>query len=217
MTVIHYESVMDAIDKAFLGSIGLPCESYDAAPLRQRVNRSLTDFEQDVIVRFTKATGTQLARGLSGHLKARRPHLKTNRRIGAKLVAQLGGRHAAELEWINTTFFGGEPVLQVARGVSGGGSKGGLSDAECKAIYSDVINWCLDKMLASQDDTFRYMGRRLHDIDWNLATNPLVPADFDPIAYLAQNPDVLRKGLPPYRHYIDYGHKEPNRKWKWAI
>ena len=76
MSVIHYESVVGALDKAFLGSLGIASESYDATPLRERVNRSLTDFEQDLIVRVTKVAGAQLARGLSGQLKARRPQLK---------------------------------------------------------------------------------------------------------------------------------------------
>jgi len=216
MSVIHYESVVGAIDKAFLGTLGLPCESYDTAPLLERVNRSLTEFEQDIILNVTKSTGIQFARGLSGHLKARRPQLRFTRTYDASLVAQLGARHAADVEWINKSFFGGEEVLQVSRSTPGGHSQNGPSATECIAIYRDVIDWCLDKLKISQDENFRYMGRRLQDIDWNSATNPLVPPDFDPIAYLAQNPDVLRRGSPPYRHFIDYGHKEPNRRWKWT-
>jgi hypothetical protein len=216
MTVIHYESVVGAIDKTFLGTLGLDCEAYDDAPLRARVNRSLTDFEQHIVLRVTRAIGIQLARRLSGHLKARRPQLKASRHYGTELIAQMSARHTADVQWINDTFFGGESVLHIVRDIANDQAGSELGQAECRAIDDDVIDWCLDKLKISQDETIRYMGRRLYDIDWNLATNPLVPADFDPIAYLAQNPDVMRRGLAPFRHYIDHGHKEPNRKWKWT-
>jgi hypothetical protein len=141
MTVLHYESVIGAIDKAFLGSLGLSSDMYDAAPIRNRTNRSLTEFEQDIILRVIKSSGLQMARGLSGHLKERRPHLKFTRRFGAKLIEQLGARHAADVDWINRIFFGGKPVMQVARSMPDSRSKSKLNEEISKAIYSDVIDW----------------------------------------------------------------------------
>jgi hypothetical protein len=215
MTVLHYESVVGDIDKAFLGSMGLPCDSYDTAPLLERTNRTLTDLEQDIVLRVTKLAGLQLARELSVHLKARRPQLKVPRHFAASLVAELSTRYAAELEWINQTFFGGESVVQVAHTLPDGQPKVGLSDADCQAIYCDVIDWCLDRLKKSQNESFLQMGRLLREIDWDLAADPLLPPDFDPLAYLAQNPDVVRNGTPPFGHFIHYGHKESTRRWKW--
>ena len=79
MTLIHYESAVGAIDKAFLGSLGLPRDAYDATPLSVRVNRSLTEYEQGIIIRFAQSAGTHFARDLSRHLKARRPALTSTR------------------------------------------------------------------------------------------------------------------------------------------
>jgi hypothetical protein len=68
----------------------------------------------------------------------------------------------------------------------------------------------------SQDESILRMGRLLREIDWNLAVDPILPAEFDPIAYLAQNPDIVRNGMQPFRHFINYGHKELFRRWKWT-
>jgi hypothetical protein len=215
MTVLHYESVIAGIDKAFLGALGLPCDPYDTAPLLERANRSLTELEQDIVLRVTKSAGLQLARGLSGHLKVRRPDLKFTMHFDARLVAQLSTRYASELEWLNQTFFGSESVVQVARNLPDGQPKVELTEAVSRDIYCDVIDWCLGRLTDSQKESFLQMGRLLREIDWNLAADPLVPPDFDPMAYLAHNPDIVRNGTPPFRHFITIGHKE-HRIWKWT-
>jgi len=216
MTVIHYESASGAIDRAFLGSLGLPSDSFDPSHLGDRANRSLTEYEQELVLRFNRSTGKQFARDLSRHLKTLRPNLVYARTFDFKFVEQLSARYTDDLNWINESFFNGQSVMQVVRKRRESPSENSQSEQLRQAIDGDVIEWCIAKLRTSQDEDFRYMGRLLRNIDWNLADNPMIPSDFDPIAYLAHNPDVVRNGSLPFRHYINNGHKEPDRRWKWT-
>jgi len=42
-------------------------------------------------------------------------------------------------------------------------------------------------------------------------TPMLTRAQFDPVAYLAVNPDVAAAGVDPYRHYKEFGYFEGRR------
>ena len=106
--------------------------------------------------------------------------------------------------------------MQVAHSEPSSPSDRKDSEATRQSIDHDVLEWCIDRLKTSQDKSFLHMGRLLREIDWHLASNPLIPPDFDPLAYLAYNPDIVRGGAPPFRHFITSGHKEPNRIWKWT-
>jgi hypothetical protein len=55
----------------------------------------------------------------------------------------------------------------------------------------------------------------LQKVDWHNASSPEIPEDFDPIAYLLLNPDLISAGVRPYAHYLSAGKNESRRKWKW--
>jgi hypothetical protein len=215
MTVIHYESAKKHLDTAFMSILGLACELFDRTPLRQTVNRSLIQYEEELLLKLNQATGGQCSHELSRLLITNRPQLKEEQAIDAEVVAELHVRHEADLKWINLTYFGGENVLEIQDASSNKQNGSALSLEDRQSIDQDVIVWALEKLQAAQDASISYVANYLCKIDWKNSRNPAIPSGFDPIAYLLLNQDVLKAGVPPYHHFIVAGRYEPGRLLKW--
>ncbi|WP_394999155.1 hypothetical protein [Acinetobacter sp.] len=213
MSLIHYESAIGHIDTAFMQAIGADSESFDNASLKTTVNRSLVKYEQDVIAKINEATGRQYSYEISGLLMNKRPNLKNARQLDQEVIKTLLHRHAADVGWINQTFFDNANVVKVSENTSLDASNE-LDAKVQQAIARDVADWCITKLQSAQDNSIEYFSNRLNSIDWKNAANPAIPDNFDPIAYLLLNIDVLKAGIPPYEHFIASGQNE-NRKWKW--
>ena len=58
-----------------------------------------------------------------------------------------------------------------------------------------------------------YAGETIstHFIDVTDPAQPDLDAEFDPVLYLAANPDVAANGANPFEHYLRYGRKEKRR------
>jgi hypothetical protein len=72
----------------------------------------------------------------------------------------------------------------------------------------------MSKLESAQAAGAAFIATRLAAIDWRNIGNPAIPGDFDPIAYLLLNLDVLKAGAPPCEHYINSGQHE-GRRWRW--
>lgn len=214
MSVIHYESVTDHLDTAFMGAVGLSAEHYDSSPLKITVNRSLTEYEQEILSNINESCGRQYSLELSGLLMEQHPNLKPVKHVQPDIIAMLNERHTADVEWLNHTFFDGKEVVEIS-GDAINNPPHELSAKEMQAIDHDVANWCISKLQSAQSASIKYASERLHAIDWKNAGNPVIPNNFDPIAYLLLNPDVLKAGMPPYEHFIISGQYENGRAWQW--
>jgi hypothetical protein len=215
MSVIHYESTINCLDSKFMRAVGLSPEHYDNTPLKQTVNRSLTEYEQEILSRINKTSGRQYSQELSDLLMRQRPHLKPAKHMNAGAIGKLVARHAVDVDWLNQTFFDSAEVVKASNGAEGNAQRDALSLEDRQAIDRDVANWCISKFQSVQDESIKYVTERLRAIDWANANNPVVPEDFDPLAYLLLNTDVLKAGMPPYKHFIGSGQYE-NRRWKWT-
>lgn len=217
MWVFQYADVVGEVEVPMLAALGLDGAQLDRSALRgKRINRSLTEYEQTLVARVTKAASRQFAMSLASFLMVRNPDLAPTGTVPEEILALLGERHAADVQWINNTFFAGQGVARIADASRGNGHAKELSTEDRLRIDEDVVAWCIDNLKTAQDESVEFMIRRLREIDWENAGNPAVPNDFDPIAYLAQNTDLMRSNVPPYRHFIDVGHREVHRKWRWT-
>lgn len=216
MTVIHYESAIECLDSIFMRSVGLPPENFDNSALKKTVNRSLTEYEKDVMFRINEASGRQCSHELSAFLMMQRPNLKQPKYLNPVTVGTLLERHTIDVDWLNQTFFGGAKVVTIGVCSSINDKPNALSVEDTQAIDRDVINWCILKLQSVQNDSINFVTHRLRSIDWANASNPVIPEGFDPLAYLLLNTDVLKGGVPPYKHFIDAGQYE-NRGWEWLI
>lgn len=216
ISVAHYESSIHQLDVAFMSILGLEIDSFDNKPLLQNLNRSLTQYEQAVLSTVNKLTGQQYSYELSNLLISNRPQLKTEKGIEADIVTELEARHSKDLLWINSNFFEGKNVVKVQDKTSTNNNGCTLDLEDKQGIDQDVANWALSKLQMAQDAGIDYVIACLRAIDWENAGNSAIPNDFDPIAYLLLNPDLLRAAAQPYEHFIVSGQHEHGRKWKWS-
>jgi hypothetical protein len=56
-----------------------------------------------------------------------------------------------------------------------------------------------------------FVSSRLKSIDWANSHHASIPENFDPVAYLILNKDLLNSQEKPFEHYIRYGQFERRR------
>ena len=216
MSVIHYDSVIDCIDSAFMNAIGFSSHYFNTAPIKRMLNRSLTEYEQEVLSRVNKTSGQQYSIELSDLLTSQRPYLNVIKHFSQDVIKILNNRHSADLDWLNLNFFDGTAVVKISENSLTNTLTNALSAEDRQAIDRDVAYWCISKIQSAQNQSIAYVADRLRSIDWKNAGNPHIPNDFDPIGYLLCNLDVIKSGMPPYEHFINFGQYEVGRRWKWA-
>jgi hypothetical protein len=211
MSVFHYESIASAIDRPLLELLGINDTQLDRSVLAHRVNRSLIDHELDLMLRLNAATGGRHAVELTELFTERRPGVHRPVRFGPAVRATLEARHAKDVEWVNATFFRGEDTLRV--------SSANLVP-ECESttdlqlrieINDDFVTWCLKRINSDHRQGVDFVSSRLKSIDWVHSHHASIPANFDPVAYLILNKDLLNSQEKPFEHYIRYGQFERRR------
>lgn len=215
MTVIHYESAIDRIDAPFIAKFDIDPAGFDRSMLSERANRSFTNYEMEALRDLIKRTGGQFAPELAILLLARRPKLESYRPFDPDLLEQLEQRHHQDLLWINDRFFAQANVVKILENIQFNNPAGELSAETRRAIDADIVDWCISKLESSQEAAASFVATRLAAIDWRNIGHPAIPLDFDPIAYLLLNLDVLKAGVAPCEHYISSGQHERGRRWTW--
>jgi hypothetical protein len=215
MSVFHYESTLQRVDAPFMTAIGVAPDQLDGSMLAKRPNRSFTNYEMELLRRVIRLTGAQYAPELSIYLIDRRPSLKPERVLEVDLERLLQERHQDDLAWINQAFFGGAQTVRLNEDRPTSAAAASLPAEVVQAIDRDVTEWCLQKLQSSQAASANYLAGRLQEIDWGNINNPALPADFDPIAYLLLNLDVMRAAALPCEHFLKSGRLEKGRRWRW--
>jgi hypothetical protein len=220
ISVVHYDSALFTLIRTFLGVMGVDSSfEVDADAASRTVNRSLTSVERTAMRRINATLGGMVAAELSDHLIYRRPEMKAQaEEVEAATVRRLVERFEMDVQWINQHFFAGqETVAVLPRPASPSAAALGVAPSDFEQernCLTDIADWCVAKLKGSKADAIDFVANRLRFIDWHNGGNPLIPPDFDPVAYLLFNPDVLAAGVPPYEHFILAGHKE-GRSHKW--
>ena len=210
--VIHYESAKNDLGSAILDVLGLPYASFNHTPVQRVVNRSLTEYEKRLLSDLNHATGSQYSYEFSNTLVRKWPHLAGASALSQNTTSELSARHEADIQWINGTFFCGLPILRICSDQDGRvAANEQVTEAD---ISREAFTWAVGKLGAAADAAIRLVTSRVLSIDWENAAHPDIPVDFDPVAYLLQNIDVLKAGSPPYKHFILSGQKE-GRQWTW--
>jgi hypothetical protein len=215
MTVIHYESAIGRIDAPFMADLNIDPDGFDRSMLAKRSNRSFTKYEMEALRNVIKRTGGQFAPELAILLLERRPDLVPDRMLDLNLIEQLELRHHKDLLWLNEVFFNDANVVRILADTQLHMPASELDAENRRAIDADIVDWCMSKLESAQEAGAAFIATRLAAIDWRNIGNPALPGDFDPIAYLLLNLDVLKAGAPPCEHYINSGQHEEGRRWRW--
>jgi hypothetical protein len=211
MSVCHYDSIASAIERPLLELLDLKSTQLDRSVLTLRSNRSLIDHELNLMLRLNAATGGQHAAELTQLFTERRPDVRRRLHFSPAVVATLEARHAKDVEWVNRTFFGGENSLRIS-------AENPVPECEDTAdsqlrieIDGDFVAWCLKRMKSNHQQGVDFVSSRLKSIDWVNSNHASIPKNFDPVAYLILNQDLLNSQVKPFEHYIRYGQHEPRR------
>jgi hypothetical protein len=177
------------------------------------VNRSLSGAEIQVMRRVNSRLHGNYGPEISDRLIMDQPELRTRLLIPDETAKVLATKFAEPTKWINERFFAeAQAPLRVSAGVSIGDPEDSDQIDQALAI---ILDWALEK-LADERADISFIRNRLLNIDWEHANDKILPPDFDPLAYLFLNEDLLRSETPPYEHYIANGHRE-GRPYRWNV
>lgn len=214
MTVCHYDSIASAIERPLLELLGLKSARLDRSVLNRRINRSLIDYELDLMLRLNAATGGYHAVEVTQLFTERRPEARRRIQYAPAILTTLEARHAKEIEWVNGTFFGGENTLLISASNLAPECEE-TADLQLRVdIDDDFVSWCLQRLNSNRQQGVDFVSSRLKAIDWINSNHASIPKDFDPVAYLILNQDLLNSQEKPFEHYIAHGQFE-GRRMSW--
>ncbi|KGB99922.1 hypothetical protein DM43_2613 [Burkholderia cepacia] len=220
VTVISYEAINKRVVDSFVDLIGVAAlEKQDRI-----VNRSLTGVERNLLRRINRKFGNSFSEEISDRMIYAEPFAKSESlEVVEEVEERLEKRHRADIDWVNSHFFGGADVVSLSgernkaerRTFTAQASRKEQGDAvgHETRVWDLVLDWALEKIVLTQQSGASHVASALLNIDWHLASDPLIPQDFDPIAYLLNNTDVLAAGTSPYAHFITHGRYEIGRVW----
>ena len=221
MLIYSYERSKSHLITSFLDAIGITVandEIFNKKTKHNKVNRSLTLKERELLRRINKEFGDKYSTEISDKLIYKNSDLVSEPEWDDSLMIQLADRYHNEIKWVNDSFFGSEAVVKIGDEISINNSKNTLSEDDRQAVNDEVMEWCISKVKSLEinnlNNNISYVTNKLSAIDWENASNSVIPEDFNPFAYLLFNSDVLQSGDLPYDHFIKYGQYE-ERKYQW--
>lgn len=214
LSVINYDAVREDIVSSFAGAFPelAPVKPVLAEAGGRRVNRSLDASEIDVMRRVNARFGASWSEELSNKLIYTDPERQGGLAIAPDIAADLRRKFEDPMGWVNERFFP-DPEPRLTDQVSAGPADERASDPN---PYATALDWCLEKLEAAGGDAVGHIREQLLQIDWQNADHPEIPNDFDPIAYLLLNDDLLKAGARPFQHFIDSG-KQEGRGYRWPL
>ena len=214
--VMHYEERSRAIFESFLNVIGIDA-TFKVEPLYKntQVNRSLTKQEREALKLANSVLGTNYSRELSDLLIYSNPNAKSQPVfVGKRGHKLLIDRFTSDVNWVNETFFNGRNIVSISPVESGRSPerKPLKSWNPTERNVADKLSyiWAINQL-----GTIKAEVERLTMVQLNLVakrysqhSHPDLPADFNVLAYLIRNPDVLFSGVDPIQHYLLNGRVE---------
>jgi hypothetical protein len=215
--VLNYDRCRTDLVGAFVSAF----EELRAAegPLRRvsgrKVNRSLVPAELEVMLKLNQAFGDRHSQSLSDHLIYSDPELSGKTSLPPEVVEVIAEKYADAAGWMNQKFFT-DPREQISVGLEAPCQDEHAGSRE--RVLEIAFDWALSTLAQPQDEgmELRFLRERLLAIDWANADHPEIPIDFDPIAYVLLNEDVLRACAGPFSHYVSSGRQE-GRAYRWPM
>jgi hypothetical protein len=217
LRVFNYDRCRTDIIGAFVSSF----EELRSAegPLRRasgrKVNRSLIPAELEVMLKLNRIFGDRYSQSLSDRLIYSDPELAGRTSLPKEIFQIIVEKYADAAGWMNQKFLS-DPDNRISVGEEPPCQEEHPGDRE--RALEIAFDWALSTLAQPPDEgmELRFVRERLLAIDWANADHPEIPIDFDPIAYLLLNEDVLRAGAGPFSHYVSSG-KQEERPYCWPM
>jgi len=219
--VIHYTERSRDIIESFVNLVGLgDIAAIDRAAINSRLNRSLTAKERKLLLAVNRASiglvgKAARSKELADLLIHSQPHLEgESDACNSASLATLTARFGKDVDWINDTFFCGNDVISVFKSSDKQNSRETIATTDC-STESVAFEWAVDEFTSihtrAQHDLLNHLNAIAENYarNWRpILPNPNIPSDFDVIAYVLLNRDVLLAGLDPVMHFIAHGMSE---------
>lgn len=212
--VLHFENEKANLIRSFLTVLGIDSLYWiDQRGPSKRVNRSLNNEEREALLTINKALGQAYSAELTQLLTSRNPNQLAEPVFCRKSTAEvLRARFSNEVDWVNNTFFNGQTVVSILpNDPEKDLSKNSLTTCQQHHnVQKDVLNWALEKLNTIQSETAHRIVKTLNNaaMEDSVQSHPELPVDFDALAYLLINPDVLYACFDPVQHYLMHGKQE---------
>ena len=216
--VVHFDKVKESLIRSFVDVLGVdPSFVVDPNDQSRQVNRSLTEEERKVLLMVNRILGSVYSQELSDLLIYTNPDVPGEPiKHDGSITELLFNRFKKDVDWVNDTFFNGQPIVSVF-----------ANESEKKAIFKkqliklekncsvedQVFDWVLEKLKTAKKDSEQLMQQKINVLinaakqhSGNFCRE--LPVDFDSLNYLLLNPDVFYAGADPIQHFIVYGRAE---------
>jgi len=214
LRVLNYEACRSDLAGAFAASfpeLTAVAEILRSAT-RRKVNRSLDPAEIAVVRQVNRQLGNRAGEALSDRLIYASPEKFGVLCLDKAQADIIATKYADGTSWINSRFFAGSAdFLPLEAKVDVSPAIDVEADNQVLAV---ALDWALEQCTGQSANDAEAIHRALLRIDWQNAGLPDIPLDFDPIAYLILNDDIVRAEVPPFLHYQSSGRSE-NRAYKW--
>jgi hypothetical protein len=216
ITVLSYELCKASLLPSFFEAVDSRV-ARDAVGIASKVtvNRSLTAAERDILLMYGRHLGRLKSDLFEAVFYTREPERVVRRSGSAELASILHERYGGELAWINQRFFGGQEVVGLgcppaSRDASDASDLSTQEDPDVEG-YQLALDWAFARLAGHERDLATIASFASNPS--SLACPPDLdgPADFDPVAYLLLNRDVLASGMNPWLHYQLHGRAEGRR------
>lgn len=213
LRVRHYDSEKRQLLSVFFQALGI--SSPKLSPLVNQigiVNRSLTPSERDLLLWINQTHPTPFFQAcISNGLLNAEPDARTKKvEMSRELSEELQVKFARETDWINHTFFSGQPVVGNQPVVDQDCEVGSPGDqaAQTIAAYRRALGLVLESA-----NIHAQILEDLKKLNWSLMNHQGIPRDFDLVGYLTCNSDLINYQGCILTHYLEHG-KQEGRKWK---
>jgi hypothetical protein len=214
--VLHYREGTRSVFDSFLGVLGIDgVFKLDPLYKNMQVNRSLTRPEREALKLANAVLGKTYSRELSDLLIYSNPNAKSEPVfVGKRGNKLLVDRFADEVGWVNETFFNCRSVVSVLPNAIPKQTEKRSVKAwnPTERNIADKLSyvWAVNKLGTVKADVERSTMDQLNAtaVRYRQRLHPELPPDFNVLAYLARNPDVLFSGVDPIQHYLLNGRSE---------
>lgn len=213
LRVRHYESERHSLLRSFFESVGVsnPRLALVAGEIGS-LNRSLTREERDLFLYVNRTQKHRLfSEALNRGLQEADPNAISEKpMISLDLQDKLQIRFAGEVDWINKTFFEGRQTVGLGKEASSVVGDELLQERREHSlrVHRKALEIVMQKAVTAAEDYQNRLRHRLETLDRENLAEPALPQDFDPVAYLVLNQDLVWTNFPPVRHFLDHGRRE---------
>lgn len=221
--VIHFDQQKPNLIKGFLDIPGINASfEINENDQKRQVNRSLNEKEREALKTVNKALGKTYSEELSNFLIYARPNIQGEPVFcNQKTTEFLLNKFNNDVDWVNNTFFKGQrivSVLPIGADLSTLANKPDPIPAKKGSLETRLFNWAIKKLKTVLEGEHPLSPKMLKTLiaagrDEPKKLHPELPDDFNSLAYLLLNTDVLYAGLDPTLHYTQHG-KQEGRPYK---